>query len=308
MRAGEPSSIRLVAEAIAAMEKPNILHLFTPAAAGEPVRRQHGLRRRLSRRRAVHRRDACATSPRSTQDAIFSRGPEGREAHRPLHRRTRSRRWRCEMLDAAKKAMVPPFEVSVFADPSGAFTTAAAAVACVEKTLKSAFATALAGKRVLVLGATGPVGAASAVLAAQARCASAGCQPQRPRSREAGEPHGARALQARSRAGAGRRAAALEKLVGDAEVIIAAAKAGVEVLPAATLAKPRTAGRRRCQRGAAAGIAGIGVQDNGERWLARRAQRRRASARLLSATSSTRSSAGCSRRCSARRKRCIWIS
>ncbi len=57
-----------------------------------------------------------------TQDAIFSRGPKGvkrtgifiggRDIHHAM-----------DMLNVARKAMVPPFEVSVFADPSGAFTT-----------------------------------------------------------------------------------------------------------------------------------------------------------------------------------------
>jgi methylene-tetrahydromethanopterin dehydrogenase len=64
--------------------------------------------------------------------------------------------------------MVPPFEVSVFVDPSGAFTTAAAMVACVERQLRKAHATDLAGKAVMIFGGTGPVGAAAAVLAAQA--------------------------------------------------------------------------------------------------------------------------------------------
>ena len=43
-----------------------------------------------------------------------------------------------DMLDAAKQAMVPPyFEISVMADPSGAFTTAAGMIAVVEKHLRA---------------------------------------------------------------------------------------------------------------------------------------------------------------------------
>ena len=71
------------------------------------------------------------------QDAIFSRAPEngsrtavligGREPILAM-----------DMLDAAKAAMVPPyFEISVMADPSGAFTTAAGMIAVVEKHLLS---------------------------------------------------------------------------------------------------------------------------------------------------------------------------
>jgi methylene-tetrahydromethanopterin dehydrogenase len=41
-----------------------------------------------------------------------------------------------DMFDAARKAMVPPFVISVFADPAGSFTTAAAMVAKVEKALE----------------------------------------------------------------------------------------------------------------------------------------------------------------------------
>jgi methylene-tetrahydromethanopterin dehydrogenase len=64
--------------------------------------------------------------------------------------------------------MVPPFEVSVFADPSGAFTTAAAMVAAVEHALITKFNTTLEGKNIIALGGTGPVGQAAAVIAAQA--------------------------------------------------------------------------------------------------------------------------------------------
>jgi methylene-tetrahydromethanopterin dehydrogenase len=56
----------------------------------------------------------------------------------------------------------------VFADPSGAFTTAAGMVAAAERELKSKFNTTLAGKTILALGGTGPVGQAAAVIAAEA--------------------------------------------------------------------------------------------------------------------------------------------
>jgi methylene-tetrahydromethanopterin dehydrogenase len=72
------------------------------------------------------------------QDAIFSRPPDagvdtgifigGKDVSLAL-----------DMFDAAKKAMVPPFQVSVFADPAGSFTTAAAMVAKVEKALEKKF-------------------------------------------------------------------------------------------------------------------------------------------------------------------------
>lgn len=98
------------------------------------------------------------------QDAIFSRPPDygvrtgffigGKDAILAL-----------DMLEAAKKAMVPPFQCSVFADPAGSFTTAAAMVACVEKLLKLKFRT-WKGTKVAVFGATGVVGFAASIITA----------------------------------------------------------------------------------------------------------------------------------------------
>ena len=71
-----------------------------------------------------------------------------------------------DMLDAAKKALVPPFGISFFADPAGSFTTAAAMVACVEKVLHDKKQRDLKGLKVAVFGATGVVGFSAAVIAA----------------------------------------------------------------------------------------------------------------------------------------------
>jgi methylene-tetrahydromethanopterin dehydrogenase len=99
------------------------------------------------------------------QDAIFSRPPKtgvrtgmfigGKNAILAL-----------DMLSAAKKALVPPFGISFFADPAGSFTTAAAMVACVEKTLIDKKKRNLKALKTVVFGATGVVGFSSAVIAA----------------------------------------------------------------------------------------------------------------------------------------------
>ncbi|WP_334148408.1 NAD(P)-dependent methylenetetrahydromethanopterin dehydrogenase [Hyphomicrobium sp.] len=99
------------------------------------------------------------------QDAIFSRPPDygvrtgvfigGKDAILAL-----------DMLEAARTAMVPPFQLSVFADPAGSFTTAAAMVACVERVLKFKFGRGWKGTKVAVFGATGVVGFASSIIAA----------------------------------------------------------------------------------------------------------------------------------------------
>jgi methylene-tetrahydromethanopterin dehydrogenase len=71
-----------------------------------------------------------------------------------------------DMLAKAKKALVPPFGISFFADPAGSFTTAAAMLACVEKLLKEKKSCTLHARKVAVFGATGVVGYAAGVIAA----------------------------------------------------------------------------------------------------------------------------------------------
>lgn len=101
------------------------------------------------------------------QDAIFSRAPED-GARTAVLIGGRDPLLAVDMLEAAKKAMVPPyFEISVMADPSGAFTTAAGMVAVVERKLLAA-GRSLSGARVTVFGATGPVGGVAGLIAAQA--------------------------------------------------------------------------------------------------------------------------------------------
>ena len=100
------------------------------------------------------------------QDAIFSRPPGinktgifvgGRDPHKAI-----------EMLNICKKSLVPPFTLSGFADPSGAFTTAAGMIAKVENALKNNFDKDFSGQKVVVFGGTGPVGCIAGVLAASA--------------------------------------------------------------------------------------------------------------------------------------------
>src|SRR3954469_13709078 len=97
-------------------------------------------------------------------DAMFSRPPQdavrtgifigGKDAILAL-----------DMLDAGKKALFQPFELSIFADPAGSFTTAAAMVACVEKLLKKERNRDLKRIKIAVYGATGVVGFTAGVIA-----------------------------------------------------------------------------------------------------------------------------------------------
>jgi methylene-tetrahydromethanopterin dehydrogenase len=148
------------------MEKPFILHLFTPTDQASPFDVNMAYDAGYD---AVvpYTNVALAQVAALTQDAIFSRGPKGAK-RTGIFIGGRDNGLAADMLDAARKAMVPPFEVSVFADPSGAFTTAAAMVAAVERALEKSHNTTLEGKAVMIFGGTGPVGAAAAVLASQA--------------------------------------------------------------------------------------------------------------------------------------------
>ena len=101
------------------------------------------------------------------QDVIFSRGPSGVK-RTGLFIGGRDMFAALDMLEAARASMVPPFEISVFADPSGAFTTAAGMIVAVEKHLAKTHGADLSRQKVLVMGGTGPVGTAVAVLAANA--------------------------------------------------------------------------------------------------------------------------------------------
>ncbi|MCL6707899.1 methylenetetrahydromethanopterin dehydrogenase [Pseudomonas sp. R2.Fl] len=100
------------------------------------------------------------------QDAIFSRPPDAGTAT-GVFLAGRDTILALDMIDAARKAMVPPFEISVFADPAGSFTTAAAMVAKVETALKKQHGRGLAGTKVTIFGATGVVGYCTAVISAK---------------------------------------------------------------------------------------------------------------------------------------------
>ncbi len=99
------------------------------------------------------------------QDAIFCRPPSrfndtgifigGRDVHLAS-----------DMFQHAKSALVKPFEVGVFADPNGAYTTSSSIVALVEQVLNEHFNKSLNECKIAVFGA-GPVGISAAMLAAR---------------------------------------------------------------------------------------------------------------------------------------------
>lgn len=197
------------------------------------------------------------------QDAIFSRGPAGVK-RTGIFIGGRDIGVALDMLESAKNAMVPPFVVSVFADPSGAFTTAAALVACVEKQLKEKHGAELKDLKTVVFGGTGPVGLATGVIASLAGADTtivdhlsidtalekAALYNTRCGSSLKGTYASSEADKAR--------------LISNADVVFCTAKAGVQVLSASVLADARqlkVAGDVNAVP--PLGIEGVKLKDNG---------------------------------------------
>jgi len=145
------------------METPRILHMMTPLKHMSPFDVNMALDAGFDTAipyTSVTLDDVTGL----VQDAIFSRGPEGVKRTGMFIGGKRAIE-ALDMMKRAKAAMVPPFEISVFTDPAGSFTTAAAMVACVKVALKERFSTELNGKRIAIFGGTGVVGFASGVIA-----------------------------------------------------------------------------------------------------------------------------------------------
>ena len=195
------------------------------------------------------------------EDAIFSRGPNGvkrtglfiggRDMHQAM-----------EMLETCQKSMVPPFVVSAFADPSGAFTTAAAMVAKVEKALRDGHGEGLSGQRIVALGGTGPVGSAAAVIAANAGARVTILGRQKEKSDRAAElcnqKYGA------DSAVDGEANDQLDQLLGETDVVFASAAAGIQLVSKEQMANaPRLKVAADVNAVPPSGIHGLGVMDDG---------------------------------------------
>jgi len=197
------------------------------------------------------------------QDAIFSRPPDA-GADTGVFIAGKDALLALDMLEAAKKAMVPPFRLSLFADPAGSFTTAAAMVAKVEKALEKNFRRGLEGARVAVFGGTGVVGFCTAVLAAGqgAQVTLAG--------------HDGKARVSRIAAGIEQRfklaVAAADAsddtgkrgIVEASDVVLACARAGVQVLSKRQLAGTGVLVAADVNAVPPAGVEGLAANANGE--------------------------------------------
>ncbi|HEY9068112.1 MAG TPA: NAD(P)-dependent methylenetetrahydromethanopterin dehydrogenase [Burkholderiaceae bacterium] len=243
------------------MERPHILHLFTPGPQASPfdVNMAADAGYQIITPYTGVALDGVTAL---TQDAIFSRGPKG-VARTGIFVGGRDALLAADMLERAQAAMFKPFVVSLMADPSGAYTTAAAMVACVEAALQRQHGLPMSGQNVLVLGGTGPVGRIAAVLAAQAgaavRIAShSGLEAAQKAALATGKRFGVR-LQGVS--GAGRDA--LRSELAQAGVVLACAAAGVQVVSAEDLTAARALKVAADVNAVPPeGIAGVGVMDD----------------------------------------------
>ncbi|OAI10493.1 methylenetetrahydromethanopterin dehydrogenase [Methylomonas koyamae] len=173
-----------------------------------------------------------------TQDAVFSRSPAGNK-RTALFIGGRDMGLAIDMLQATKPAMAPPFQVSVFADPSGACTTAAALVACVEKALKDHHSRELKGLKALVFGGTGPVGIATGVIASlQGAETLLVDHLSIDTAKDAAKQYNRR-FGASMGAAVARNDEEKAQLVADADIVFCTAKAGIRVINSAVLAQAK---------------------------------------------------------------------
>ncbi|RZL87452.1 MAG: methylenetetrahydromethanopterin dehydrogenase [Variovorax sp.] len=243
------------------MERPYILHMFTPGRQMSPF--DINMAADAGYQVIVPYCEVDADGVAGlTQDTIFSRSPKGL-LRTGIFIGGRDALQAADMLERAKASMFKPFVVSLMTDPSGAYTTAAAMVACVEAALASQHAQGLDGQRVVILGGTGPVARIAGVIAAQAGAAvflssRGGIDAAEAAARETGKRFGV------SLGGvAGGDPAAVRASIADADVLLACAPAGVQVISAETLAFAK-------QLKVAAdvnavppeGVAGVGAMDN----------------------------------------------
>ena len=198
------------------------------------------------------------------QDAIFSRPPKS-STRTGLFVGGKNAVLALAMAKAAQEALVPPFKLSIFADPAGSFTTAGAMVACVERVLREKKQRRLADCHVCIFGATGVVGFSSAVICAQegASVILVGHDgPERVR-REAEEIKKRFDLDVQSTDGS--TDALKADVLARSQVALCAARAGLQVLSKEQLElAPGLLVAADVNAVPPAGIEGLGLKANGE--------------------------------------------
>lgn len=246
-----------------ATERPYILHMFTATPQTSPF--DVNMAADAGYQIIVPYCNVDATMvTHLTQEAIFSRGPTG-VSRTGIFIGGRDAILAADMLDIARRAMVPPFEVSVFADPAGSYTTAAALVALAERHLKRAHEMELGGKRVLILGGTGAVGRMAAAMAASLGAdVTIASHHSLARARQVSDEINERLAIATTAASAAS-AGALRDALADTEILMATAAPGIQAASADDLAHARRLLIAADVNGAPPeGIAGVNVTNDGK--------------------------------------------
>ncbi len=243
------------------MEKPYILHVFAPQKNVSPFDVNMAYDAGWNHV-APYTNVELDEVPGLVQDTIFSRSPKTAK-RTGIFIGGRDMQLAMDMLESVKESIVSPFDVSAFADPSGAFTTAAGLVAAVQRQLAALQNASLKGQRVVILGGTGPVGATAAVLAAKAGAHVVIMGRQKDKADRVAalcnHEYGSDLTGIKGDANDNKR----EQLVG-ADVVLSAAAAGVRVLDAADIASaPTLKVVADVNAVPPSGIEGVSVNDDG---------------------------------------------
>lgn len=246
------------------MEKVSILHLFTTAKNASPfdvnMAFDSGFENVMTYT-DVQQSEVSGL----TQDVIFSRSPSGVK-RTGIFLGGRDIDLAMDMLTASKKSMFGPFTCSLFADPSGAFTTSGSMIAKVQFHLKKQFDEDLAGKNVSVFGATGPVGGCVSIIAAQSGANVTLVAHTETSKKEAEEKiaNWNKKYNITLKVVLGSTDEAKHQILADTDIVLCAAAAGIQVITAEHLKHAKKL-RVVADVNAVApvGVEGVGVSDDG---------------------------------------------
>ncbi len=195
------------------------------------------------------------------QDAMFSRGVRGSGSTTIFVGGTDVEKSR-DIFQQAKKAMFPPFELSVIFDPRGGHTTSSSLVAKIEEALSDNGLGDLGGKNVTILAGTGQVGQLAAII-----CSSRGAKVTITSRKASKAKDIVKRIEDETgfkiHTAQGATSEEVYEAIKDADVVISTGKAGVELVPMEMLQK-----LEKCKVVADVnavpplGIAGLDVRDD----------------------------------------------
>ena len=167
-------------------------------------------------------------------DAMFPRGPEGAK-HTKIFINGRDFKLANEILEKIKTCLFQPFELSIVIDPRGAYTTASAAVAKIlELSLLKGFG-GLENETVTILAGTGPVGQTAAKLYALERADVIITSRDLHKSTSVATKINEEIKGERVRGVEAQTPEDVGKAIKEADIILSAGAAGVQLLPLNTL-------------------------------------------------------------------------